>query len=195
MAHQTINLSGLIILVADPSAYLCKLIQSMLRGFGASKLLEARDSLSLLRVLSVQKVDLLLCDANLRPHNGLMVTWSIRRNPNNENRTMPILVMSSNTRDAAIKAARDVGANMVIMKPMSPASLYDRLAWVAFSQRQFVDTATYFGPDRRFKIEGFPNGVGRRKGDKPVEVAKESGPTLAQNDIDSLFTSAKTGQA
>ena len=195
MAHQTINLSGLLILVADSSAYMCMLIQSMLRGFGASKLLEVRDSLSLLQVLNAQKVDILLCDANLRPHDGLMVTRSIRRNPKNENRTVPILIMSSDTRDAAIKTARDVGANMVIMKPMSPASLYDRIAWIAFNQRPFVDTATYFGPDRRFKIEGFPNGVGRRKGDKPVEVAKESGPTLAQNDIDSLFTSAKTGQA
>jgi len=38
---------------------------------------------------------------------------------------------------------------------------------------------TYFGPDRRFKIEGYPNGVGRRKGDKAVEVAEESSPALA----------------
>jgi CheY-like chemotaxis protein len=107
---------------------------------------------------------------------------------------MPILVMTSDTREATIKAGRDAGANMVVAKPLSPANLYDRLAWVAFNPRQFIDTETYFGPDRRFKIEGYPNGVGRRKGDGVIEVAKETGPALAQDDIDSLFNATRTGQ-
>jgi len=76
---------------------------------------------------------------------------------------------------------------------MSPKSLYDRLAWIAFNSRNFVDTPTYFGPDRRFKIEGYPGGVGRRKGDKVVEVGQEVGPALAQDDIDSLFSATRTG--
>jgi two-component system, chemotaxis family, chemotaxis protein CheY len=82
----------------------------------------------------------------------------------------------------------------VITKPMSPGSLYDRLAWIAFNPRQFVDAPTYFGPDRRFKIEGYPNGIGRRKGDKAVEIGEEAGPALAQGDIDSLFSAVQTGQ-
>ena len=42
--------------------------------------------------------------------------------------------------------------------------------------------------------EGYPGGVGRRKGDGPIEVAAESGPALAQDDIDSLFKATVTGQ-
>jgi hypothetical protein len=106
---------------------------------------------------------------------------------------MPILIMSSDTREATITGARDVGANMVLAKPLSPAGIYDRLAWVAFHPRQFIDTETYFGPDRRFKIEGYAGGVGRRKGDKAVEVAEEVGPALAQDDIDNLFSASRTG--
>jgi hypothetical protein len=83
---------------------------------------------------------------------------------------------------------------MVIAKPISPANLYDRLAWIALTPRQFVDAPTYFGPDRRFKIEGYPGGVGRRKGDKDLAIAEESGPALAQNDIDNLFTAARSGK-
>ena len=83
---------------------------------------------------------------------------------------------------------------MVIAKPISPANLYDRLAWIALTTRQFVDAPTYFGPDRRFKIEGYPNGVGRRKGDKIEAVAEESGPALAQDDIDNLFTATRIGK-
>ncbi len=82
---------------------------------------------------------------------------------------------------------------MVVAKPISPAKLYDRLAWVAFTPRKFVDAPTYFGPDRRFKIEGFPNGVGRRKGDNVADIAESTGPTLSQSEIDNLLKVARSG--
>jgi DNA-binding response OmpR family regulator len=156
--------------------------------------LEVRDSLGVVQALSNQKVDVLICDARLPPHGGLKIIHAIRRNAENENRTVPILVMTSDTREVTIKSARDVGASMVVAKPLSPASLYDRLAWVAFNARQFIDTETYFGPDRRFKIEGYPGGVGRRKGDNDTTIGVESGPAMSQDDIDSLLNMARTGQ-
>jgi two-component system, chemotaxis family, chemotaxis protein CheY len=192
--NPNINFRDLMILIADPSPYLCMLVHGILRGFGANKVIEVRHSFGVLETLIGQRIDILFCDARLPPHGGLSLTRAIRRNTENENRTMPILIMSSDTREATVRNARDVGANMVVAKPMSPASLYDRLAWVAFNPRQFVDSETYFGPDRRFKIEGYPGGVGRRKGDKVAEVAEEVGPALAQDDIDNLFNAARTGQ-
>jgi two-component system, chemotaxis family, chemotaxis protein CheY len=194
MARFNINLRDLVILVADPSSYMSMLIHSMLRGFGSNKVLEARSSTNVLQVLTNQKIDILICDSRLPPHGGLPLTRAIRRKQDNANRTIPILVMTSDGRETTVKLARDAGANMVIAKPMSPGSLYDRLAWIAFNPRQFVDTPTYFGPDRRFKIEGYPGGVGRRKGDKAVEIGEEAGPALAQGDIDSLFSAVRTGQ-
>ncbi|MES1155912.1 MAG: response regulator, partial [Pseudorhodoplanes sp.] len=182
------------ILIADPNSYVRRIVHGMLRGFGANRLMEVENASGLVQVLTAQKVDVLLCDASLPPEGGLSITQTIRRKGDNENRTMPILVITSDLREAAIKEARDAGANMVIAKSMSPKNLYDRLVWIAFSPRNFVDTTTYFGPDRRFKIEGYPGGVGRRKGDKAVEVAEEVGPALAQDDIDSLFGAAHTGQ-
>lgn len=194
MASPTINLQDLVVLVADSSSYLSMVVHGILRGFGASKVLEVRNSLGVLEALSNQKFDVVLCDARLPPHGGLALTNAIRRKADNENRMIPIIVMSSDTRETTIRQARDAGANMVIAKPISPASLYDRLAWVALTQRQFIDAPTYFGPDRRFKIEGYPNGVGRRKSDKAMEVAEESGPALGQGDIDNLFSAARMGK-
>ena len=108
-------------------------------------------------------------------------------------RKIPILFMTTDARISTIKNARDAGANMVITKPLSPKSLYSRLVWVTFDPRGFVETPTYYGPDRRFKIEGFPDGQGRRKGDLPVEVAASDGSDLSQNEIDSLFAGARNG--
>jgi two-component system, chemotaxis family, chemotaxis protein CheY len=194
MANPTMNLRDLAILVADPSSYISMLIHSMLRGFGANKVLEVRNSISVFQALMAQRIDILICDVQLPSHGGLALVRAIRGRTDNEHRTIPILLMSSDSSEATVKRARDSGANMVIAKPLSPASLYDRLSWIAFNPRKFVDTPNYFGPDRRFKIEGYPGGVGRRKGDKVVEVAEETGPALAQSDIDSLFSAARTGE-
>lgn len=194
MAIPPLNLRDLVILVADPSSYMSMLLHSMLRSFGANKVIDVRSSVDVIQTLSSQKVDLLLCDARLPPRGGLALTQALRRKVDNENRTIPILLMSGDSRESTVKRARDVGANMVITKPLSPMSLYDRLAWIAFNPRPFVDTANYFGPDRRFKIEGYPNGIGRRKGDNVVEVAAEAGPALEQDDIDNLFKATLTGQ-
>ena len=194
MKNPTVNLRDLVILIADPNAYARRITNGILRGFGANKVLEAEQSLGLFQVLTGQKIDILLCDIRLPPHGGLAVTRSIRRNSHNENRTIPLLLMSSDTSESTVKNARDAGANMVVAKPMSPKALYDRLGWIAFNPRPFIDTETYFGPDRRFKIEGYPGGIGRRKGDKQLEVAADVGPALDQNDIDSLFSAARKGQ-
>ena len=73
-------------------------------------------------------------------------------------------------------------------------SLYSRLVWVTFDPRGYVETPTYYGPDRRFKIEGFPDGQGTWgatcRCDLAVEVASD-GSDLSQNEIDSLFAGAR----
>ena len=51
MAERTINLRDLLILVADPSPFLCLLVHGMLRGFGANKVLEVRNSPGVLETL------------------------------------------------------------------------------------------------------------------------------------------------
>jgi CheY-like chemotaxis protein len=191
--NPTINLESLTILIGDSNQYARRITHSILRSFGANKILEVENALELVKLLSARKIDIFICDERLPPHGGLAMTRTIRRNEANENRTIPILLMTGDARESTIARSRDVGANMVIAKPMSPKGLYDRLAWIAYSPRNFVDTETYFGPDRRFKIEGYPGGVGRRKSDKAVEVATEVGPTLAQLDIDNLFGAARAG--
>jgi CheY-like chemotaxis protein len=185
------NLHDLNFLIADSNVYFCKICHGILRSFGASKILQARSAGEVAKALSEQRIDLLLCDATLPPNGGVELTRKIRRDANGPFRTIPILILSSDTRVGTIKNARDYGANMVVAKPVSASSLYDRLAWVAFNPRDFVNAPTYFGPDRRFKIEGFPTGVGRRKGDKEYGVAEDSGPQLDQSDIDSLLNIAR----
>lgn len=185
------NLRGVSFLVADSNSYFSSLLFSMLKGFGADKIVQTRDWGSAVEALTIAKVDVMICDSLLPPGGGIRFVRGLRTDSTAPYRKIPILFMTSDGRISMIKAARDAGANMVIMKPLSPKNLYERLVWVAFDTRPFVESPTYFGPDRRFKIEGFPDGQGRRKGDLPVEVAESDGASLSQNEIDSLFADAR----
>jgi two-component system chemotaxis response regulator CheY len=193
MAERTINLRELSILIADPSPYVRTLVHGMLRGFGAGKVIEVEDAAAVLKTLGENRIDVLLCDGSLPPDGGFTLTRQIRRKAGSESRTMPILLMTSDTRETTVREGRDVGANMVVAKPLSPANLYDRLAWVAFNPRQYIDTESYFGPDRRFKNIGGPNGIGRRRSDA-IESVKKTGRAPAQDKVDKVFSSTSNGR-
>jgi len=190
MAAPTINLRDLSVLIADQNTYVSKIAHNMLRGFGTNNVVEVRHAMGAIQALSGQKIDVMLCDAHLPPHGGLSLIRAIRRKTDNENRTLPILLMSADTRELAIRQARDAGANMVIAKPMSPAGLYDRLAWLALTPRQFVDASAYFGPDRRFKAERHQGN--RRKDDNDIVIAEASDASPVQ--ADSLLGAGRTGR-
>ena len=193
MSRTQTSLRGVSFIIADSNVYFSSLLFSMLKGFGADKIIQARDAQAATESLETMKIDVMLCDFLLPANGGMAFVRSVRLDTNASYRKIPTLFMTSDTRVSIVKAARDAGANMIITKPLSPKGLYDRLVWVAFDARPFVESKTYYGPDRRFKIEGFPDGEGRRKGDLPVEVAEDSGPGLSQNEIDSLFADARAG--
>ena len=188
-----LNLRDFTILTAQCGAYDLATTQGILRSLGANKLLEAKQTLEVLQILSQRKIDILLCDIRLPPFGGLELVRAIRKNAKNENRAVPIFVLASNARENAVTKARDAGANLVIQTPLSPANVLNRVQWVLLNPRPFVDFENYAGPDRRFKIEGYPEGVGRRKSDTDEPVAAEAGPALTQGVIDDLFNNVRTG--
>jgi two-component system chemotaxis response regulator CheY len=192
MSRTQTSLRGVSFIIADSNTYFSSLLFSMLKGFGADKIIQARDAQSATEALGTTKIDVMLCDFLLPPNGGMAFVRSLRLDANASYRKIPILFMTSDTRISIVKAARDAGANMIMTKPLSPKGLYDRLVWVAFDTRAFVESKTYYGPDRRFRIEGFPDGEGRRRGDRPSEVAEDSGPGLSQSEIDSLFADARS---
>ena len=98
MKDSNLNLNGLTFLVADPSSYFCTVIHGILRSFGASKVLETRDARGVVQNLTEHRIDILLLDANVPPMGGLKLTKTIRRNEASEYRTVPILILTSDTR-------------------------------------------------------------------------------------------------
>ena len=187
MAGATLNLRELNFLVADASKNFQTLVSRILKNFGVERILESESGPTAFDLVKNKKIDVMLCDVNLPELDGFALTQKIRGDETLENRFIPIFVLTSHTQANNVTRARDSGANMVVAKPVSPNVLFDRLHWVAKSPRPFVETDGYFGPDRRFKIEGFPDGIGRREEDTDTNIGNDGGPAMSQDEIDGLF--------
>lgn len=186
MRNSTINIAGLSFLLADPNPNSSAILHSILRGFGATRLVDVRNTRNAIEVLIDQKVDMMLCEPSLPSEGGLALIRSIRQNPDNPCSTMPILVVTGDTRTSMIKAARDCGANMVIAKPMSPATLYDRLTWVAFNPRKYAQVRRLTS----LAVQAADQDPTTAPADASLAAR---GPALSQNEIDNLLQAAQHG--
>lgn len=187
MASNSLNLKGLTFMIADSNENIRSIVHGVLRGFGATNVVEAADGDIAQRDVVAKHADILFCEINLPKVDGFSLIKSLRCDPENPMRFIPIIILTSHTQQKYIERSRDCGANIVIAKPIAAKTLYDRLTWVANEPRPFVQAPDYVGPDRRFKIEGFPDGVGRRTEDEVGEVGAEEGPAMSQEEIDSMF--------
>ena len=71
MSRTQTSLKGVSFIIADSNVYFSSLLFSMLKGFGADKIIQARDAQSATESLQTTKLDVMLCDFML-PANGGM---------------------------------------------------------------------------------------------------------------------------
>ena len=104
-----------------------------------------------------------------------------------------MILLQGHTPAGQVEKARDCGANIVVVKPLRPSVLLDRIVWCATAKRNFLETDNYMGPDRRFQNLGPPNGgPGRRKTDADdLTVSEEGGLNMSQDDLDKLVMPTK----
>ena len=103
----------------------------------------------------------------------------MRHNAKEPNCYTPILVTTAHTPSRDIARARDCGGHIIIKKPIAPVVMLERIVWVSKEGRPFLFSDEYIGPDRRFRDDGPPDGVGRRREDKvaaEIAAATEAGP-------------------
>jgi DNA-binding response OmpR family regulator len=188
---EKLNFSQIQCLVVDADQYTTTILGQILRGFNLSKHLMVESAEDAKRLISGTPYDLLICDAVLPDmHAADLIRW-IRRQPSLNVKYMPIVVLTGYTQYSNVLVLRDAGANIVVRKPVSPNVLFDHIGWSARTERPFIETDNYIGPDRRFKNTGPPTGAGRRKTDVSVALGVATEPNMSQNEVDTFIKPTK----
>ena len=158
---QGSRLQRLSVLIVDDNQNMRELIRAILQAFGIVNIYDGRDGEHGITKIRDFSIDLVITDWVMEPQDGLdLIKW-VRTSPDSPDSFLPIIMVTGHTEKARITEARDAGINEFMAKPVSAKSLYRRLVSVIEHPRQFVRTKTYFGPDRRRKVQPF-EGPNRR---------------------------------
>ena len=191
-SNAKVNFSSSNILLVEQSAHSLDVLTQILVGFGARNLLRATSNEEAIAIVKREALDLVVIDPYLKDCDGHeFITW-LRRDGGDENRSVPVVVVSANASKSGINRVRNAGANFFVLKPITPNALLDRVMWVVKDPRPFYEGDTYCGPDRRFKFEGPPVGAEpRRASDAMGDLGDATEPNMSQTEIDSLLTPQK----
>jgi len=179
---------NLMVLVVENNPQEQEVVAQILGGFKVKWVNKRGTAAEAMNHLQHERADLILVGAALPDTDGYDFIRQLRRARTVASREVPVLLLSGHTRAADVARARDCGANWVLVKPVTSAALYQRIAWLARNGRAFIDSETYVGPDRHFKNEGPPADTnGRRKDDLSLKVGEATSANMSQADIDALL--------
>jgi len=167
------NLSNAVTMVVDDSAFGLDLTSEALRGFGIQVRYSCYSAADAIDILKDHTIDLLLVDCEMPGMDGHELVKWLRNSQLDPNAYIPIIMTAGHVRKSKVAAVRDCGANYLVTKPFSAASLLERLIWVARDSRPFLEVDDYKGPDRRFK-PSTPREKDERRADMIARVAFEA---------------------
>lgn len=185
---ERINLEQSTILLIDDNQQALDMLSSVFHGFGVKEQIKCSSALEGKKIIQDRSVDLVVIDcADAAMDSYAFARW-LRRETPAPLKHIPIILLTGHASQAKVKEGRDCGVSFVVTKPLTPSVLLKRIQWLAMDEREFVECATYVGPDRRVRNFGPPLGMaGRRKDDLSAHVGAATEANMDQSDIDMLM--------
>jgi|GEM_PF-2253651 len=130
--------------------------------------------------------DIVMTDWMMKPIDGLALTRRLRDRESSANAFVPVILVTGLSARQDIFKARDTGVNEIVVKPIAPKILYERLVAVIERPRPFVSVEKFFGPDRRRRKDIIATDKEKR-GARPSKN-KNAVPTQTMPDINPTET-------
>ena len=183
-----VNLEHISVLLIDDNLQALDILSSVVQGFGVKEQIRSSSAVEATDVIRKRLVDLILVDCAMPEMDGYYFIRWLRREAPTQARQTPVIMLTGHAAASKVHKSRDCGASFVVTKPLTPAVLLQRIVWLSTDEREFIQSETYVGPDRRVRNMGPPlNVAGRRKGDLSTHVGEAVEANMDQSDIDSLF--------
>ncbi len=179
------NLERLNFLIVDDNKHMRALVKTILHAFGSKNVHDASDGADAFKELKVFPADIIICDWNMSPLDGIDFIKLVRTGKDSPNPFVPIIMLTGHTEMHRVIEARDAGVNEFLAKPISAKALYARIRSIIERPRPFIRTKTFFGPDRRRRVIDY-NGAERRKANLNT-VQAPGAPNVSQDDINELL--------
>lgn len=116
------------VLVIEDESFTRMVLAKMLGTLGVKAVHQAADGESGLAAVAAHSPDLVLCDVEMQPMDGFGFVRALRAGGEPYRHALPVVLMSGRVDADREAQARDGGADAVLAKPVTPASLREVLA-------------------------------------------------------------------
>lgn len=173
--EKQLDLKDFKVLIVEDFPFISNILSLSLKEMGVGDVITADDgSIAKTKIQSLNQfendsnIDVVILDWLMPVVDGKTLLKAIRSAKSETIKFLPVIVCSAYTSETLVKETRDMGANEVVVKPVSATELARRVQYVINNPRPFVKSDDFFGPDRRRQKKNF-EGQDKRK-TKPHEV-------------------------
>ena len=147
----------------DDNVHMLNIVKTVLRGFGAVYVFEAKSPEEALYRLRHDSIDIVVLDYLMGDSDGIAFLKQLRRETDSPAPFVPVIMLTAHSERARVEAARDAGVTEFCAKPVTAAEMIRKVAAVIDHPRHFVRSESYFGPDRRRRADPRYTGPERRR--------------------------------
>lgn len=147
----TYRLDDVRVVLAEPRVDIRQDLEQSLRSHGFEQILITGTMSSVVQAIEEGTVDLLIGDTVLPEGDLSGLVSEMRHGKVGSNPFLVTITLVSNPTQDIIRGVINSGTDGVLLKPISPDQMWDRVVQLIERRKRFVVTTDYIGPDRRSK--------------------------------------------
>jgi CheY-like chemotaxis protein len=182
MSHNAcygMPLEFLDIVVVEDSKPMQMILRSMLAGLQVRRIRVFENGKAALAAMLRDPPTLIITDLRMPGMSGLALLRAIRSPKMDPLCFVPAIVVTAHATQRVVEDAAAAGAHLLLVKPVAPAALADRIAWIIADRRRFV-----LGTDGTYVIDGMSNRIqARRNRVRAMEITAGTHPAVSPDMI------------
>ncbi len=139
-------MEGLVVLIADSNHYTRRLTRTMLTNLGARSIYEASDGVTALESIRTISPDVMILDWDMPGLNGQEVMRIVRSPGVFPKPNLPIIMLTDLGKRSRVHTALRLGVHELLVKPISPKILQQRLVGLIVKPRPMIRAGRYYIP-------------------------------------------------
>ena len=137
------------ILFGEPERQLRSNIRLAMRNEKFENVIDVENVGQVRQLLATRAPDLIIIDAETKGGSVSELIYDVRHGNTGGNPFVPFIVTMWRPTEVLVQGVANSGTDDLLVKPISPQQLVDRIKVLTENRKPFVVTSDYIGPDRR----------------------------------------------
>jgi two-component system, chemotaxis family, chemotaxis protein CheY len=139
-------IENMVVLVADSNAYTRRLTRTMLVNLGCKSIYDVSDGVAAIEAIRNVNPDVMILDWEMPVLDGREVMRIVRSPGVFPKPNLPIIMLTDVGKRSRVHQAMRLGVHELLVKPISPKTLQQRLIGIMLNPRPMVRAGKYYIP-------------------------------------------------